>query len=319
MAIETYRGFGGVALSANTFGWPDDPIVILVHSGGQSGAIWRETAIALANAGRYVVCPDLRGHGDSGRPEDGRYDLEAYVEDLRAILAALPARPVVVGAALGGAVALAALSGDGQALATGLVIAGIAPELDVAETQSFVRSYRNACGDADPRWTTGLNIFELKATLEASAAQLKLPMLVIQGSESRLFPSGSLDQMRRLAPATLFIEIEGADHTVASDRPEVFQAHLLEFLETRAPRAPATYQIGSDARTLRDALGCFGTGVTIVTTTGREGEPVGLTANSLTSVSLDPPLLLFCLARNAGSLPAFEAADTFAVNVLHIG
>ncbi len=75
---------------------------------------------------------------------------------------------------------------------------------------------------------------------------------------------------------------------------------------------------GTDSRTLRDALGCFGTGVTVVTTLDRDDAPVGLTANSFTSVSLDPELLLVCLNREASTLPWFERAEAFAVNVLQI-
>ena len=72
-----------------------------------------------------------------------------------------------------------------------------------------------------------------------------------------------------------------------------------------------------DKQALRRALGAFATGVTIVTTVTREaGEPVGFTANSFTSVSLDPPLLLVCLAHTAASYDAFRAAESFAVNVL---
>ena len=52
---------------------------------------------------------------------------------------------------------------------------------------------------------------------------------------------------------------------------------------------------------------------------GEDGLPIGLTANSFTSVSLDPPLLLVCIANNAGSAAVLEAADRFAVNVLQIG
>ena len=66
----------------------------------------------------------------------------------------------------------------------------------------------------------------------------------------------------------------------------------------------------------RAVLGRFATGVTVVTTRSPEGDPVGLTVNSFTSVSLDPPLILFCLDLEAGSLPAFEAASCFAVNIL---
>lgn len=71
-----------------------------------------------------------------------------------------------------------------------------------------------------------------------------------------------------------------------------------------------------DARQFRNALGCFATGVTVITTLGLKQEMVGITANSFSSVSLDPPLILFTLGRHAYSLEAFLAADHFAVNVL---
>ena len=76
------------------------------------------------------------------------------------------------------------------------------------------------------------------------------------------------------------------------------------------------YRTGCDPRTLRDALGCFATGVTVVTCVADDGRPVGLTANSFTSVSLDPPLLLVCIAKAAASAKALIAAPHFAVNVL---
>ena len=79
------------------------------------------------------------------------------------------------------------------------------------------------------------------------------------------------------------------------------------------------YRTGHDPRTLRDALGCFATGVTVVTCLTQAGTPTGLTVNSFTSVSLDPPLLLVCLAKPAASAAALIAAPCFAVNVLQTG
>ena len=79
------------------------------------------------------------------------------------------------------------------------------------------------------------------------------------------------------------------------------------------------YRSGHDPRTLRDALGCFATGVTVVTCVGADGNPAGLTVNSFTSVSLDPPLLLVCLAKEALSAGALTEASHFAVNVLQTG
>jgi len=70
------------------------------------------------------------------------------------------------------------------------------------------------------------------------------------------------------------------------------------------------------ARDFRAALGMFATGVTIVTARDTQGAPVGLTANSFNSVSLSPPLVLWSLARNAGSMPAFERGSHYAINIL---
>ena len=66
----------------------------------------------------------------------------------------------------------------------------------------------------------------------------------------------------------------------------------------------------------RAALGMFATGVTIVTARGADGAPVGLTANSFNSVSLAPPLVLWSLARRAGSMPHFERGSHYAINIL---
>lgn len=71
-----------------------------------------------------------------------------------------------------------------------------------------------------------------------------------------------------------------------------------------------------DPRDLRNALGCFATGVTIITTVDEQGAPIGITANSFTSLSLDPPLVLFCLDINSNSFEAFHRNRHFAVNVL---
>ena len=72
-----------------------------------------------------------------------------------------------------------------------------------------------------------------------------------------------------------------------------------------------------DPRELRQALGCFATGITVITTRDPlQDQPIGITANSFNAVSLDPPLVLFSLARGAYSLQAFLEAGHFAVNVL---
>jgi len=74
--------------------------------------------------------------------------------------------------------------------------------------------------------------------------------------------------------------------------------------------------IRPDAAAFRMACGQFATGVAVVTAGSRSGRPVGLTINSFSSVSLDPPLVLFCLAREAQCLAGFDAAAGFVIHVL---
>lgn len=71
-----------------------------------------------------------------------------------------------------------------------------------------------------------------------------------------------------------------------------------------------------DPQAFRKALGCFATGATIVTAADAQGTPVGLTANSFSSASLDPPLILWSLANNAYSMTTFRHAVHFAVHIL---
>ncbi|MDE2604916.1 MAG: flavin reductase [Burkholderiales bacterium] len=71
-----------------------------------------------------------------------------------------------------------------------------------------------------------------------------------------------------------------------------------------------------DARELRQVLGAFVTGVTVITTVDAQGRPHGLTVNSFSSVSLDPPLILWSQSLTAPSHPVFRDAERFAVNIL---
>jgi flavin reductase (DIM6/NTAB) family NADH-FMN oxidoreductase RutF/alpha-beta hydrolase superfamily lysophospholipase len=356
-----FEGFGGVRLVGDAFGSADDPAVLLIPTAGQSRVFWHGPAQALAKAGRYAICVDLRGHGDSGHAIDGRYDLDAHVGDLRAILAALPSRACVVAAGMGAIMALAAAGEGAPHLVSGLAlvdatiwfkdalssrlqsaltrrtaefsspaaildaIAAFHPEEPrPVVTEPLLAAYeRGEDGGfrwrGDPRALGPGSLLEQEQRLEAAVSRIVTPVTLIRGS---LNDSISADMIRRLQgmiQGAEAQEIEGAGHYTVTDREDEFNAILLDFLERRAPRQPLAYLGGSEPRVLRDALGCFGTGVTVVTTLDAEGQPIGLTANSFTSVSLDPPLILFSLAKSSGSLGLFRDAGRFAVNVLHIG
>ncbi|ANI42267.1 3-hydroxy-9,10-secoandrosta-1,3,5(10)-triene-9,17-dione monooxygenase reductase subunit [Mycolicibacterium vaccae] len=71
-----------------------------------------------------------------------------------------------------------------------------------------------------------------------------------------------------------------------------------------------------DARTFRNVLGQFCTGITVITTV-HEGQPVGFACQSFAALSLDPPLVLFCPTKQSRSWAAIEASGNFCVNILH--
>jgi flavin reductase (DIM6/NTAB) family NADH-FMN oxidoreductase RutF len=81
-----------------------------------------------------------------------------------------------------------------------------------------------------------------------------------------------------------------------------------------AHEAPAVPML--DSRALRNTLGLFATGVTVVTALGEENKPIGITANSFSSLSLEPPLILWSLALKSPNLAAFEQGRPFVVNIL---
>ncbi|MBP6581659.1 MAG: alpha/beta fold hydrolase [Sphingorhabdus sp.] len=355
-----FKGFGGIAIAATAFGSADNPSVLLLPSHGQTREFWYGTASALAEAGRYAICVDLRGHGDSAHALDGQYGLDAYIGDLRAILAALPNRAVVVTAGLGALIALAAVGEGAPHLVSGLALVDANIWIDQAVAARMGQSLSsramefdepsqivNAIAAAYPseprpvpdrimaayaqrddgrfRWrgdpkalATG-NLPEFEARLTDAASKIATPVALIRGELNETVSGDATRRLQDLIKGSEVAEIEGAGHYATSDREDDFNAILIDFLERQAPRAPLTFVSGSEPRILRDALGCFATGVTIVTTMDAQGEPIGLTANSFTSVSLDPPLILFSLAKTSANLETFEKAGKFAVNVNHIG
>jgi len=325
MTIVEYRGFAGVRLEAEIIGSENDPAVLLLHGAGQTRAVWSGVADALEQAGRRVISLDLRGHGGSEWPEDGRYDFEALVEDLRAVLAQMGTRPVVVASTLGGWVASAALEQDAAVLASGLVLVDSPVSVDPALARRIGERLREAATLAPGQAQWDVRLFDTLDTsamadrLDGAASKIALPTLYVRGAISELVTRADAAAFVDQLPDGELVEVENSALVVTDDRTDALSGYLIDFLERRAPRGSPEYRAGSDARTFRDALGCFATGVTVVTAMCPDGSPVGLTANSFTSVSLDPPLLLVCIANSAGSAPFLRDAERFAVNVLQIG
>ena len=123
-------GRDGLALHADAWGDPSAPPVLLLHGGGQTRHAWGGTAAALAREGWYAVALDLRGHGDSGWDARGDYSVDAFVADLRAVVAQLTGPPVLVGASLGGITALLAEAESERSISRALVLVDIAVRIE---------------------------------------------------------------------------------------------------------------------------------------------------------------------------------------------
>jgi flavin reductase (DIM6/NTAB) family NADH-FMN oxidoreductase RutF len=259
MNLRTFKGFGGRPLKAEDAGDSESPAILILYEGRTANTTWQNAALALQQAGRHTVLLSLETSADSA-------------EHIRAVLAQLGKRPVVLASNALVPTATDALAVDAVTLAAGLILV-------------------NPNADANLSVPPGI------------------PVLAVVSDEADAAPFAGLDHVESVV----------VDTHNASENADVFNALVLDFLERRQPLAPPEYLSGSDARTLRDAMGCFATGVTIVTARSGDGTPIGLTANSFTSVSLDPPLLLVCIANKAGSAPVLRDAAHFAVNVLQIG
>lgn len=120
------------------------PPVLMLHGGAQTRNSWNRAAAVLSNDGYEVITLDARGHGDSDWAPDGDYDIFAMADDLVLAVGQLfdGARPVLVGASLGGITSLIAL-GRGDDVGGALVLVDVAPKLEregVERVGAFMRS-----------------------------------------------------------------------------------------------------------------------------------------------------------------------------------
>ena len=130
MQFETEPRF---FITADAWGDPANPPVLLLHGGGQTRHSWGDTGRWLADAGLYAIAPDARGHGDSDWSAEGQYEIDHLASDLRAICAQLEQKPALVGASMGGMTALIA---EGErapgtdSLCSAIVLVDIAPRTE---------------------------------------------------------------------------------------------------------------------------------------------------------------------------------------------
>lgn len=130
MAVR-FRVENFMELDADIYGdWSGQPVVLL-HGGGQTRYAWGSTTETLGKAGFLVINLDLRGHGHSAWAPDGNYSIDAYANDLRAVVNLLGRPVALVGASLGGLTALIAVGEEPRAPCSALILVDIAPRIEL--------------------------------------------------------------------------------------------------------------------------------------------------------------------------------------------
>lgn len=127
-----------MTLAADVGGDPAHPAVILMHGGGQTRYSWGRAARELVRMGYHVVSLDLRGHGESDWAPDGNYAMDAFVGDVRAVIATLAQPPALVGASLGGITAMLAIGEAEIPIARALVLVDVVPRIEQSGAEAII-------------------------------------------------------------------------------------------------------------------------------------------------------------------------------------
>jgi pimeloyl-ACP methyl ester carboxylesterase len=144
-----FKGFGGLNLTADVRGDEDAWPVLFLHGKGQTRHAWDRTAQFVAGEGWQTITLDLRGHGDSDWAPDANYDIEAYRNDVIAVVEQIGRPPVLVGASLGGMSAMLAEGASDTVISSGLVLVDIAPKSN-PEGARRIRDFMNSGIDGFP-------------------------------------------------------------------------------------------------------------------------------------------------------------------------
>jgi flavin reductase (DIM6/NTAB) family NADH-FMN oxidoreductase RutF/pimeloyl-ACP methyl ester carboxylesterase len=315
-----------------------DPM-LLIHGVGLNAEAWAPQIEAFA-PGNRVIAIDMLGHGESAMaPADAT--LDAYVEQAATLIDELNLAGVtVVGHSMGGLVAIGLALAKPDRVARLAVLnsvyergneASAAVEARAAEIsaggssgdieqplsrwfgdeQSKSRAaVRRMLQSVEPQgYAAAYRVF---ATSDRAFAgrlpQLAMPALFATGSDDPNSTAAMAQAMASATPRGKAAVLDGQRHMMNLTDPEATNTLIRNLLA----EPPMT----ANANELRRAFGTFMTGVTIVTTLDENGSPRGFTANSFTSVSLDPPLLLICIGKKASSYQTFSKAAGFAVNIL---
>lgn len=263
----------GVTIVADAAGPATGQPLLFLHGGGQTRQSWGNAVREAAARGYHALSADLRGHGESGWAPDGRYDLDLFADDIRAVVAALDRPPVLIGASLGGIASLMVAAAPPPAVAA-LILVDIAVKIETEGTKEigdFMASGREGFASLEeaadavsayiphrprPKDVSGLmRNLRLRGgryywhwdpafmrprqdappirgdMLEDAARVLTVPTLLVRGGRSRVLTAEGAQAFLDLVPHARLADVAGADHMVAGDANDSFNAVVFDFLE----------------------------------------------------------------------------------------
>jgi pimeloyl-ACP methyl ester carboxylesterase len=225
---------GEIEVDGATLRTTDDGVgipVLLLHAGGERRTVWEPVAATLRSHGCRTVAVDQRGHGEStGARSDG---LPAFAGDVRALVRRFETPPVVVGASLGGmATVLAMADGELDGRVRGVALIDVVPAPDPGRARRYLAGSSTArTGDMSTS-PIAEDILAHANALEAAAKQLRVPTVLVRGTESPVTLDSDVQRFLDLVPHASVRPVEGAGHLIAREDPGALAGVLFDFLET---------------------------------------------------------------------------------------
>ena len=198
-------------------GDPADPAVVLLHAGTHARPFWEASAHSLVSAGHHVVSLHLRSSADSNWAPGSDCGLNAMTDKLLAVLRQLRSKPALIGASLGGLVALQAVGESGTRIASSLVLVDLPPGL-VPEELAGLRGNMRGYGG------------EFASRAEAAARRVNLPTFLVEGALGDPADDEGARQLQTLIPNAAYVNLASMHRGATGDRNGVFNAALMDFL-----------------------------------------------------------------------------------------